>query len=222
MLDLQTLSASDHAALTQLLMKLKPGEESAVAAKPKKRAKSRTKSIKYFTKEETDRFFKVIDSPRDRAIFRVMYLRGLRASEVGMIQLADWNISRDRIVFERLKGSNGGEYHLFSSEVRALKAWLRVRGSDPGPLFPSRLGKGISRKMLHVLVRNYGAKAGLPTEKCHCHAFKHSVATHMLDKGESLEDVQDQLGHVNIQSTLVYAKFTNVRRQARDKRLRDW
>lgn len=217
---LQSISGEQREALLAHLL-LELGEGGTMKPR-KKRAKARTETIKYLTEEETAKFFKSIDSTRDRAIFMVMYKRGLRASEIGMLQLSDWQIARDRIVFNRLKGSNGGEYHLTAAEVKALKSWLKERGSEPGPLFPSRKGSAISRKMLDVLMKAYGAKAGIPKEKMHCHAFKHACGTHLLERGESLEDVQDHLGHVNIQSTLVYAKFRNSRRQARDRRLRDW
>ena len=141
-----------------------------------------------------------------------------------MIQLSDWNRQRDRIRFRRLKGSNGGEYHLTAKEARALNGWLRVRGTEPGPLFPSRQshGKGVGRTMLHDLMHRYAALAGLPPELSHLHALKHSCATHLLNRGESIEDVQDHLGHANIQSTLVYAKYSAKRREIKDRRLRDW
>jgi integrase len=71
----------------------------------------------------------------------VIYHRGLRASELGRIQVSDVQMSEGRIVFERKKGSYGGVYRMTSSEERAVKAWLRVRGNEPGTLFPSRQAK---------------------------------------------------------------------------------
>jgi integrase len=174
------------------------------------------------TTEEIDRFFGVIDTPRNAAMFRVAYHRGLRASEIGLLQIADWDASADRLRVRRKKGSRGGEFHLTKKEVKALRAWLKVRGSLPGPLFPSRVGRGISQQMLDRWMKHYGELAGIPPEKRHCHALKHSCGTHLLERGENIEDVQDHLGHVNIQNTLVYAKITNRRRQERDRRLRDW
>lgn len=188
-----------------------------------KRKPCKADTLKYWTEQQVSQFFSHIDDPRDLAMFRVIYHRGLRASEVGRIQLQDYQVSRDRLRFSRLKGSHGGEYHLTSHEVRALKAWLRVRGSEPGPLFTSRQGsKGIGRAMIDILVKRYGKAAGIPPELCHAHALKHSCATHLMNRGESIEDVQDHLGHSAIASTLCYARYTNVRREARDKRLRDW
>ena len=191
------------------------------ADKPRKR-RQREDTVKYLSEDQLERFFAVIENPRDVAIFRLIYHRGLRASELGKIQLADWNQERDRLRFARLKGSHGGEYHLTSREVRALRAWLKIRGMESGPLFPSRRGKGISQQMLDLLMKKYGTLSGLPAELCHVHALKHSCATHLLNRGESIEDVQDHLGHANIQSTLVYAKYSAKRREQKDRRLRDW
>jgi integrase len=214
--NLSQLSAENIQQLKELL--------GAVEAKTKKRKPRKKDTVKYLSEEQTERFFAVIQNPRDAAMFRVMYHRGLRASEVGMIQFSDWNQKSGRIRFARLKGSNGGEYLLTSREVRALRAWLKERGTAAGPLFPSRESQdqGISRKMLHVLMKRYGQAAGLPADLCHVHALKHSCGTHLLNRGESIEDVQDHLGHANVQNTLVYAKYSAKRREVKDQRLRDW
>jgi integrase len=214
-MDVTKLTPQDIAQLKGLLDSV----ESKSKRKPRKKDK-----LKYLSEEQVEKFFSVMKNPRDVAMFRVMYHRGLRASEVGMIQLSDWNRERDRIRFSRLKGSNGGEYHLTSREVRCLRAWLKVRGSQAGPLFPSRESqdKGISRKMLDVLMKRYGQAAALPADLCHAHALKHSCGTHLLNRGESIEDVQDHLGHANVQNTLVYAKYSAKRREVKDQRLRDW
>lgn len=187
-----------------------------------KRAR-RTGQVKYLTEPETEALFKAAgESPRDVCMLVLAYRRGLRASELGLLQVSDYLERDDRLVVKRLKGSAGGEYHLTKREVRTLKAWLRERGREPGPLFPSNRGTAISRKMLHVLMQRYGAAAGIPKEKRHMHALKHSCGTHLLNKGESIEDVQDHLGHRQIANTLIYAEFSNQRRHARDKRLREW
>ena len=71
-------------------------------------------------------------------------------------------------------------------------------------------------------MKHYGELAGIPAEKRHMHTLKHTCGTHLLQRGESIEDVQDHLGHANVQNTLIYAKFTNQRRAERDRRLRYW
>jgi integrase len=167
---------------------------------------------KYLTEEELARFLKVIDSPRDKAIFTVMYWRGLRASEIGKLQLSSWRQQANRLFVTRKKGSLAGEFSLSPAETKALKAWIRIRG-----LFPSRESAastvGISRFMLHELMRSYGARAGLPLNLRHCHALKHSIGTHLVAKVDLLA-VKDWLGHKDVKSTMVYLTF---RSRERDK-----
>jgi site-specific recombinase XerD len=88
-------------------------------------------------------------------------------------------------------------------ERRALSAWVRERGSKPGPLFPSNWKRPISRQRLDQLMRKYGAAAGLPADKQHFHAIRHSCAVQLLEDGANIEQVQDHLGHREIRSTTV-------------------
>jgi site-specific recombinase XerD len=176
---------------------------------------------KYLTEEELKRLLHVIKvrkSARDEAIFLVTYWRGLRASEVGRIPLSAWNQSKCRLFVTRLKGSLSGEFPLSTAEQSALNAWLKIRGSAPGPLFPSResgmFGSGIGRKMLHVLMRRYATAALLPIDLRHMHCLKHALGTHLIAKGAGIYEVKDWLGHKDIRSTLVYAQFRNAQRDA--------
>jgi len=174
----------------------------------------------YLTQDEIHRLFAVIESPRDRAIFRLTYHRGLRASELGMIQVGDYH--GGRILINRLKGSNGGEYVLVKAERQAIRGWLKVRGAEPGAMFPSRKHTPISRFQLHRLMRLYCAAAGIPREKAHMHALKHACGTHLSEKEPDIAAVQDHLGHANIQNTMIYVRIANARRNALAERLADW
>jgi site-specific recombinase XerD len=161
-------------------------------------------SLKYLTKQEVRKLFSVIVNPRDRAIFRIVYFHGLRASEVGALQLSSFNHADRRLMVVRLKGSLPSNAELSPDELRCLKAWIRVRGSDPGPLFPSNRRTGISRFQLHVLMRKYCAAAGIALEKAHFHCLKHSVATHLFQSGVDIFTVKKLLGHKRITSTEQY------------------
>jgi site-specific recombinase XerD len=183
----------------------------------------RTKNtIKYLTTEEIDRFFACIKDPRDRALFRIAYHRGLRASEIGKLQLADYRASVGRLYIARLKGSNAGEFRLTSVEQTSLRAWIRERGQAPGPLFPSRNRRAISRWRVAELMQRYCALAGIAPDKAHPHALKHSCATHLLEMESDITIVQDWLGHKDIRSTMEYAKITNRKRDEAASRLNDW
>ena len=204
-----------------------------LAKKPNKTGVSKGRKRKarklppYMTIPEKERLFKVIDSPRDRAIFRLLYHHGLRASEIGKLQLSDYrqgsSLNLDRIYIHRLKGSVSGECAVVSTAAFAVRAWLRKRGIKPGTLFPSRLGIPISRGRIFDMMREYCRRAQIPLEKAHPHCLKHTCCTHLIsDQRESIMDVQSHVGHVNIRSTMIYAQLTSEATEARAKRLRDW
>jgi len=177
------------------------------------------KTIRYLTQDELKRLFAVINNKRDKAIFLLAYRHGLRASEVGMLKPRDIDLSRGRITIERLKNSQGGEFPMQSDELKAIKAWLKVR-PEKGPwLFPSRTGPPICRRTLDYLIKRYGKKAELPRDKCHFHMLKHSIATHLLDAGADLRFVQDWIGHKNIQNTVVYAHLSHHAQDEQARRL---
>src|SRR2546425_559337 len=70
----------------------------------KPKAKRGRKEIKFLTEDELARLFSVIPSVRDRAIFQLAYRAGLRASEVGLLQLRDYDPKADRIFIHRAQG----------------------------------------------------------------------------------------------------------------------
>ena len=175
----------------------------------------------YLQFEEIARLFLVIESPRDRAIFRLAYHAGLRASEVGRLELRDYNQHTERIYVHRLKGSNSGEHHLVREESKALRAWLKIRGAVPGAIFLSNRRQSISRRMLDVLMKKYGALAGIPDKLCHFHVLKHTCVTHLNTRGFRVEQVQDWVGHANIQNTMKYLHITNPGRDQMAEQLRE-
>lgn len=176
-----------------------------------------TENIKYLTEDESSRLLARVakfGDVRDIAIWNVAYYRGLRASEVGMLQVEDYSQKDGRLFVHRLKGSASGQYKLSPTEIKVLNKWLKVRGTEPGPLFWSYRNhkRGIARRRLDQLMRKYAEFAELPKDKWHFHVLKHSIASHLLSSGADLMDVKDWLGHRSLRSTLVYAKTTSRRR----------
>jgi type 1 fimbriae regulatory protein FimB len=181
----------------------------------------------YLQEDEKNALLKVIKSKRDAAIFRLAYQRGLRASEISLLKMTDYNDKRGLLYVHRLKGSESREYRLFPSEITALRAWLKIRGAKPGPLFPSQMGariggRGITRTRLDQLMKRYCEIAGICEAKAHMHSLRHSCGTHLADRGESTRMIQNHLGHVNSQNTDRYLHYTSRMRDAAWERLKDW
>lgn len=201
---------------------------SAESTKPKPKRKRRARKLPpYLTVPEKDRFFKAIHSIRDRAIFRLLYHHGLRASEIGVLQMSDYRagttMDLDRMYLHRLKGSISGEHAVVPAAAFAMRAWIRERGHKAGALFPSRNGTPVSRWRIFHLMKEYCASAGIPAEKAHPHSLKHTCCTHLISQEhESIMDVREHVGHVNIRSTMIYTEMMPEANEARARRLRKW
>ncbi len=150
---------------------------------------------------------------RDRAILELMYASGLRASEVGKINLADL---QEPLGVIRVLGK-GDKHRLvpmgtpairaldqYLSECRPLLITAERAGDkrDQGKLFLSRTGRPIERVRVWQIVKHWSNQAGL--KGIHPHMLRHSFATHLLAGGADLRIVQDLLGHSDITTTQIY------------------
>jgi integrase/recombinase XerD len=177
---------------------------------------SAARQIAYLTKEEVERLFAAIPPKdgRDRLLFEMIYRYGLRRREAALIRVEHIT---DRVWITRLKGGIPGSYPIHPNTRRLLWAYLSARAQQRGYLFATRQSgnQPMSPSTIYWLFRRYADAAGIPPERQHPHALRHSIGTHLLDAGWDLVDVQDWLGHVDIATTQIYARITNRRREAR-------
>lgn len=169
---------------------------------------------RYLPQADVQAFFGVISKLRDRALFILVYHYGLRVSEVALLTREDVDLARAVIVIRRVKGGSWAERPLFSSTIAVLRAYLAERSPGTGTaLFLGRRNAPLQKRRIQALFTRYRGLAGL-SPRVTCHSLRHSIATHLLDAGASLEFVQDHLGHRDIRSTTIYARLTNHRRLA--------
>jgi site-specific recombinase XerD len=168
-------------------------------------------NIKYLSKEEIERLFSCIKNSRDKALFGLTYLYGLRISEALLLKLSHIDFGNRRIQIHRVKGGIGGERPLFETAEKLIRRYLKRRIDTGDALFTGRQGN-LSRQRVQQLFKGYAKKAGIDP-RYSVHSLRHSIATHLLDAGEGIEFVRDHLGHTNIQNTMIYAQITNGRRE---------
>jgi integrase/recombinase XerC len=147
-----------------------------------------------------------VRSLRDRAVLELLYGCGLRASEVCALELASYDPAAGRL---RVIGKGDRERLIPVGEParEALDAWLlsgrpRVAGAS-GALLVSVRGRPLSpsdvRRTLERRARIAGVSARSP------HALRHAYATHLLEGGAGLREIQELLGHASAATTQVYA-----------------
>jgi len=149
-------------------------------------------------------------SARDFALILVTYKHALRASESAALTLGD--LEDGCIDVKRKKGSlhtiqplmpHRGEPLL--DEVKAIKAWLKVRPDDGSKaLFTSQKGGALSREQVHRIFKGIAERAGITKGKRFVHILKHSRASHLVGSMD-IALLRQLLGHRNIQNTMVYA-----------------
>lgn len=197
-----------------------PAVPLCLVANPLPNLQSQFQLPRYFTQPQLTAFFEVIVDPRDRALFTLIYHYGLRVGEVALLQRQDVDLVRSRIVVKRLKAGFWSERPLFTACAALLTQHLgRVVAEPSAPLFDGR-GAALQKRRIQALFGRYRAAADLPRFLT-THSLRHSIATHLLDAGASLEFIQDHLGHQSIRSTSIYARITDRHRVAQFQRLED-
>jgi len=149
-------------------------------------------------------------SARDFAMILVSYKHALRSSETAALTLDD--LKDGCLDIKRKKGSlhtiqplmpHRGEPLL--DEVKAIRAWLRVRQDDGSKaLFTSQKGGALCREQVHRIFKGIAERAGIPKGRRFVHILKHSRASHLVGSMD-IALLRQLLGHRNIQNTMIYA-----------------
>ncbi|MGC9467217.1 MAG: site-specific tyrosine recombinase XerD [Anaerolineae bacterium] len=154
---------------------------------------------------------------RDRAILELLYATGMRASEIIGVRIGDIDLGA-RLV--RCFGKRRKEriVPLYEGAVRALQHYLEegrpflLRDSAERTLFLNNLGNPLTRQGLWLLVQHYAEAAALPAWVTP-HTLRHTFATHLLEGGAELREVQQLLGHASITTTQIYTEVSSRRRR---------
>jgi integrase/recombinase XerC len=143
---------------------------------------------------------------RDVAIIRLLFDLALRRGEVAMLDLDDLDIRASR-VWVTGKGRREREaITLPPRTVAALKAWLKHRGRELGPLFINfhHANKGLGRlepNGIYWVVRSLGAGVEVTARP---HGFRHTSITTGLDRVKDPRKVQKHGRHASLHTTMIY------------------
>jgi site-specific recombinase XerD len=153
--------------------------------------------------EDLKRFFAVIESRRDFAMFLLMLRCGLRIGEVASLQMADLFLEEEfpRIV-ARGKGSRERGVYLSKQAERVLREYLVERPQVKSEfVFLSYQLDGLSTTAIHKRLMRYRESAGINFS---AHRLRHSFANDMLNADAPITSIQKLMGHRWIESTQTY------------------
>ncbi len=139
------------------------------------------------------------------AMVALLGFAGLRVGELVALERADLVCSerKGHVVVRQGKGGHRREVPLATEGRRLVHAWLQVRGTGPGPLFPGggddgRLAASSVRRCLAQLGQRAGIEGLTP------HILRHTYCTRMLRAGVDLVAVAQLAGHARIETTRRY------------------
>jgi len=154
-----------------------------------------------FAKNDSD-----LSGLRDRAILEAFYSSGLRISELVGLNLDDIDFISG-IVKIRGKGKKERVVPIGEAELLAIRRYLDKRKKQSPAVFLNKNSSRITARGVRFILVKYLRLAEIKPGVS-AHTFRHSFATHLLNRGADLRTVQELLGHANLSTTQIYTHLT--------------
>jgi len=168
------------------------------------------------TREEVHRLIDATRTLHNRTYFWTLYSLGLRLTEGLHLQVGDIDGARRLVHVHRGKGARDRYVPLPPRTLKMLRDyWATHR--HPHWLFPATgrdqkaaatathpMPKNSVQGALRRVVRQLGLK-----KRVSIHTLRHSYATHLLEAGVNLRQIQQYLGHPSLQTTTLYLHLTS-------------
>ncbi len=167
----------------------------------------------FVEQNDIDTLFRHVEFPdtwkgkTDKLILLIFYNTGIRLSELINIKINDINSSSHSLKILG-KGNKERIIPISTELVNEIKTYMTIRDEivldDESPfLFLSAKGKKLYPKTVYTSVKNYLSLI-TTIEKKSPHILRHSIATHLTNKGANLNAIKELLGHSSIASTQLY------------------
>lgn len=169
-----------------------------------RRVKTAQVTREVFSDEELEALRGACESKRDLAMVDLLASTGMRVGELVRLNKGDINF-HERECLVTGKGNKQRPVYFDARAKLHLVEYLASRADASSALFVSLgpSGRRITVGAVELRLRNLGRVSGV---RCvHPHKFRRTLATHAIDKGMPIEQVQKLLGHAKIETTMHYA-----------------
>ena len=162
---------------------------------------------------------------RDYCLLVLLYDSGARATEIATLNLDYFNSEKSTLAILG-KGNRFRQITLMPETSILIKNYIDKYRIKPKPAYRHRLfinqrGKELTRHGIYRICKKY-LTAALPPKRMRTlspvHSFRHSCAVSMLSSGFSLSDIRIQLGHEDLQATMVYLQLDLTHRRKVQKK----
>lgn len=167
--------------------------------------------------EELEKVRCACEQERDLAIVEFLYSSAVRVSELTRLNREDIRWESDDVMVLG-KGNKEREVYLNARAHLHLRQYLDSRADDNPALFVTAKAphERLTRAGVEYIIAGLGRAAGV--ENVHSHRFRRTAATDLLRMGMPIEQVQELLGHVKIETTRIYCTVTREQVRASHRR----
>lgn len=151
---------------------------------------------------------------RNKAMLETLYSCGLRVSELVSLRLGDL-FFEDGFIRVTGKGNKQRLVPVSRQAQLEIELWLEQRrlmrpdSKSSDVLFLNRNGRKLTRVMIFTIIKRAAQAAGID-KQVSPHTFRHSFATHLLEGGASIRQIQEMLGHESILTTEIYTHLDRI------------
>ena len=178
-------------------------------------AKGKERSVA--TVDEIKLLYKTAETKRDKAILSLGYGCGLRRTEIQRLDVGDIWLSQGMLTVRRGKFGKTRTVPMSDAVVRDIREYiihertkdLRGQKKTSPSLIIDHKGARPRPVWLNYRIKWLVEKSGsdsLKKKEISLHCLRHSIATHLIDSGASIEFVRRFLGHVALDTTHIYSK----------------
>jgi site-specific recombinase XerD len=190
--------------------------------------RKRQRFYSFMSVGETEKLFKSLKAGKDseirnRAVMELFYSTGARISEVENIKVSDIDLRNNEMMVTG-KGRKQRLVYLNQAAVYWIRKYLGVRDKTTyqdrtgikkdNHLFLNKFGKRLSSRSIRNIVKKC-IRSALIGKNITPHSIRHSFATHLLQEGAGIREVQELLGHENITTTQIYSHL-NIKKLKED------
>jgi len=156
---------------------------------------------------------------RNRCVLEIMLWAGLRVSEVVNLRPHNIRWSERRVEIRGSKGGKSRNVRLRPETIDYLQRWKDARPDgdwffctcyERGGIASGKpAGSPLSTQYIQQMVKRYANRGGVE-RKVSPHTFRHTYATMLLDNDFTIREVQRNLGHSNVSTTMIYTHVNDA------------
>lgn len=164
-----------------------------------KKIKYKKQVKKSFSPVEMQKIREACKTDRDLALIDFLYYSGCRVSEVVGIDVSDIDFENKSVT---ILGKGNKERTVYLADICMMHLAKYLNGRFFGALFMGKGTERVSKTGIEAAVKRIGASAGVAN--VHCHRFRRTLATNLIQKGMNILTVAQILGHADLRTTQEY------------------